>query len=69
MLQENIPLTRLVAAALRIKQAHEETSGTFAKVEHLPIFAMTKVNAIAIRYNTPNAEVILLYDGNCFITY
>lgn len=44
-------------AAVKIKEAHEETSGHFTKIEHLPIFAMTKENAIAIRYNLPSNEV------------
>ena len=55
--QENIPLSHLVLNALKIKQAHEDTSGSLSKVESLPIFGMTKENAIAIRYNMPSAQV------------
>lgn len=42
---------------MKIKEAHESTSGPFKKIEHLPIFAMTRENAVAIRYNTKEGNV------------
>lgn len=56
-LQETIHLTRLVQAALKVKQAHEDSFGSFKKIEHLPIFGMTKEKAMAIRYNLPDDRV------------